>query len=184
MSMYGYFDVFPEKSRTELRTAAFQNHDQDDPLRGGTFLFTEYFCTDLKCDCQRVLVKVLRTSSQDSRPEEVATISYTWHPDGDETFKQLNLDMPNPFLDPFHRQVSYASHLLDFWSKMVERDKAYAARIRRHYDEIRAKIGRTTERREHVSWTKQEAHTGPGRPLTRRTRKARKRRSVRGRKRK
>jgi len=56
--MLGYFDVFPDKSRTELRTATFQDGTADDPLPNGTFIFTEYFCTDLKCDCQRVLVKV------------------------------------------------------------------------------------------------------------------------------
>ena len=53
--------------------------------------------------------------------------------------------MPNPFLDPLHRQAPYASELLDFWIAMIKHDKAYASRLERHYDEIRAEIGRAEE---------------------------------------
>ncbi len=84
MAMQGYFDIFPEKTRTELRTATFENGNADDPLPGGTFLFTEYFCTDPNCDCQRVLVKVFLARSEDAPPDEVATISYTWNPNCDD----------------------------------------------------------------------------------------------------
>ena len=145
MAMQAYFDVFPEKRTTELRTAIFANDNADDPLPAGTFIFTEYFCTDLRCDCQRVLVKVFHARSEDALPDEVATISYSWNPSTDETWDRINLDMPNPFLDPFHRRAPYASELLDFWRAMIQRDIAYASRLERHYDEIRAEIGRTEE---------------------------------------
>jgi len=183
MALYGYFDVFPEKRRTELRTASFENGNADDPLCDGTFLFTEYFCTDLKCDCQRVLVKVLHVRSEDARPDEVATISYSWNPNSDGIWKAVNSDMPNPFLDPFHRQVTYASELLDFWNTMIERDKAYASRIQRHYEEIRAEIGWSEEEWDPRHSTSHEAPKSPVRPLTKRERKARKRRLARARKR-
>ena len=56
MAMLGYFDIFPERMRTELRTAAFENGNADDPLPGGTFIFTEYFCADITlakvCHCE------------------------------------------------------------------------------------------------------------------------------------
>jgi hypothetical protein len=77
MAMQGYFDVFPEKRTTELRTATFANRNADDPLPDGMFIFTEYFCTDLRCDCQRVLVKVFHARSEDAPADEVATMSYT-----------------------------------------------------------------------------------------------------------
>jgi len=183
MAMQGYFDIFPEKWSTEVRTATFENGDADDSLPGGTFIFTEYFCTDPKCDCQRVLVKVFHARSEDAHPDEVATISYTWNPSSDGIWETVKSDMPNPFLDPLHRQVSYASELLDFWSTMIERDKAYASRIQRHYDEIRAEIGRTEEEGDQRHSTNHAAHKSSDRPLTKRDRKARKRRLARARKR-
>ncbi|MHB8969408.1 MAG: hypothetical protein ACYC3X_20050 [Pirellulaceae bacterium] len=140
--MLGYFDFFPEKTRTELRTAIFLDEDhgegQDDSIPMGTYIFTEYFCTDPRCDCQRVLVKVLRAESESSRPEDVATISYTWNKDPNGIWSMLTVGMPNPFLDPFHTKTNYADELLDFWHDMVERDTAYADRIERHYHELRS----------------------------------------------
>ena len=183
MAMLGYFDIFPERMRTELRTAAFENGNADDPLSDGTFIFTEYFCTDPKCDCQRVLVKAFRAESEDARAEEVATISYSWNPNNDGLWTIMNSDVPNPFLDPFHRQAPYASELLDFWTTMIERDKVYASRIQRHYDEIRAEIGQTAERRDRRHSTKHKSRGSSGRPLTKRNRKLHKQRLARARKR-
>lgn len=185
MEMLGYFDVFPDKTRTELRTVAFGNDSNvHDVLVGGTFIFTEYFCTDPECDCQRVLVKVFRAASEHARPEEVATISYSWNPDSDEIWSVVNSKVPNPSLDPFHRQASYASELLEFWTAMIERDESYASRLQRHYDEIRAEIGEPAE-----SWGRPHSNSvgvgvSSGRPRTKRERKARKQRKARARKRK
>ena len=184
MAMQGYFDVFPEKRTTELRTATFANGNTDDPLPDGTFLFTEYFCTDLRCNCQRVLVKIFRARSEDAPPDEVATISYSWNLSTDRAWDRLNSDMPNPFLDPLHRQARCASKLLDFWSTMIKRDKAYASRLERHYDEIRAEIGRTEPKWDGSHLSSHDAQQSSFRPLTKRERAARKRRLARARKRK
>ena len=184
MTMLGYFDVFPDKMLTEVRTASFPDAAADDPLHGATFIFTEYFCTDLKCDCQRVLVRVLRAESEDARPEEVASINYSWKPKGDGLWAKLNLGLPNPFLDPLHRQVSYATELLDFWRSMIGYDKAYASRIRRHYDEIRAEIGQTAEHRGQRPSTGRAARKSSGRLLSKRSRKLRRQRLARARQRK
>ena len=78
MSVYGYYDVFPDRLRTDLRIAIIDDTEPADPLSGGTFWFTEYYCTNPSCNCQRVIVKVLRLDSDDAPPEEVATISYSW----------------------------------------------------------------------------------------------------------
>ena len=138
--MHSYFGFFPAKTKTELRTVTLSGEEESEsqiPL--GTYLFGEFFCTDLKCDCQRVLVKVHRMTSPDARPEEVATISYTWNKKGaDHTWAAVNHGMPNPFLDPFHRRTSYAGEMLDFWSDMIHRDPLYLERIKRHYYELRA----------------------------------------------
>ena len=184
MGMHGYFHVFPEKAKTELRTATFVDANGDDLPPDGQYIFDEYFCTDLNCNCQRVLVKVFRVRSEDSPPSEVATISYSWNPNSDETWTSVNSGVANPFLDPFHRQASYAAELLDFWRMMVTRDRAYAARLERHYDEIRAEIGRSGDDWEGSRSPGSDAAKTPFRPLTKRERKARDRRLARARKRK
>ena len=43
--MYGYFDAFPRKLETELRTVRIEGDaKENDPLCGATFLFFEYYC--------------------------------------------------------------------------------------------------------------------------------------------
>ncbi|MCA9122967.1 MAG: hypothetical protein H6822_06940 [Planctomycetaceae bacterium] len=139
--MLGYFDYFPDKAETELRTARFVDDNDGNPIPNGTYLFTEYYCTEPKCNCQRLLVKVLRIASEGDRPSEVATISYTWNEQSvgtNATWSFVSRDLRNPFLDPLHRQARYAAALLEFWHDMVQRDAAYANRLKRHYRELRA----------------------------------------------
>lgn len=142
MSVIGYFEAFPQKRQTELRTVTLPEGGKKIPA--GAFLFLEYFCTDLTCNCERVIIKVLHARSEsDQHPREVATISYTWSPGADETWRKTNAEFSNPFLDPFHRQASYAQELLEFWSDMVESDKVYAQRLKTHYLELREKRGKS-----------------------------------------
>jgi len=142
MSVIAYFEAFPQKTPTELRNVTFPEGCGSIPA--GVFLFMEYFCTDLSCNCERVIIKVLHLRSKsDQRPREVATISYTWSPGADETWRKTNPEFSNPFLDPFHRQASCAQELLEFWSDMVERDNVYAQRLKTHYRELREKRGKS-----------------------------------------
>lgn len=179
--MLGYFDIFPDKAKTELRTVTLlpASEGESAPLLDGTFLFTEYFCTDLNCDCQRVLVKVLRVESVDDRPEEVATINYSWNPNGDEMMAFIDPDAPNPFLDPLHQQTPCADELLELWDTMMKRDRAYASRIQRHYDELRAEVGEEVSVASEM-WGQLSAsdvmQESPTRPLTKQNRKDRQKR--------
>ncbi len=142
MSVIGYFEAFPQKNQTELRTATFPEGGENIPA--GVFLFMEYFCTDLSCNCERVIIKVLHPrSTSDQRPREVATISYTWGLGADDSWRKTNAEFSNPFLDPFHDQASFAQELLEFWSDMVERDNVYAQRLKTHYRELREKRGKS-----------------------------------------
>ena len=142
--MLGYFDVFPEKCDTELRTTYFPDGD-DLALPAGTYVFTEYYCSDLSCDCQRLLVKVFHVSKPESVPEEVATISYTWNEVPDESWKDIIGEVTNPFLDPFHRQAGFANELMDFWYDMVCHDHRYAERLKKHYAELRRIHGQSAQ---------------------------------------
>jgi hypothetical protein len=174
--MHGYFDYFPAKTGTELRTVTFVNMTPKDAIPNGRFVFTEYFCTDLDCDCQRVLIKVFRADSGDVEPEEVATISYTWN-ERDDWLPGME-GMSNPFLDPFHRQVDYAEDLLDYWFGMLENDSPYSARLERHYHELRAAHSQSSHPQEKI-WTPAKKSSDrspmPTPTLTNRERRTRKR---------
>ncbi len=156
--MLGYFDVFPERCETELRTAYFPDGD-DQTFPAGMYVFTEYYCSDLSCDCQRLLVKVLHNPSPESVPEEVATISYTWNESPDESWEFVISDVSNPFLDPFHRQAGYANELMDFWYHMVRHDHRYAERLKKHYAELRRFHGQSSEPvvHEEIPWPSVDA---------------------------
>lgn len=177
--MIGYFDVFPEKAQTELRTATITGGRRcHDDIPDGQYLFTEYYCPDLTCDCQRLLVKVLRVTSADTRPEDVATISYTWNEQADSIWSKLTADMPNPFLDPLNRQAKYAEALLDFWREMTACDPVYVERLKRHYHELRGAVGHATRNSQHAFDDQPNAARRPRvmPTLTKRERRARQRR--------
>lgn len=140
MSVIGYFEAFPHKLQTDLRQATFPEGIGEIPA--GAFLFMEYYCRDLTCNCQRVIIKVLHPkSTMDQSPCEVATFSYTWSDHLDEVWQQTNAELPNPFLDPCHHQEPYAPELLEFWTDMVARDKVYVERLKKHYRELREQLG-------------------------------------------
>ncbi len=163
--MLGYFEYFKEKISTELRTTTFLNGDNSpDSIPDGKFVFTEYFCTDPACNCERVLVKVLCYKSDDARPEDVATFGYTWNESNDELWTPLATEVPNPYLDPLHPQVRYANALLSFWSDMVKHDQNYSNRLQRHYRELRAARPLPYNESDY-SPVKRSSNTGP-QPLT------------------
>lgn len=138
--MYGYYDLFPDKIETELRTAYFPD-EPDLPFPAGMYAFFEYYCTDLSCHCQRLIVKVRYMVEPGAPPDEVATISYTWNESAASLSKGILPEPSNPFLDPFHRQAAYADELMDFWYDMLCRDDNYADRLKRHYAELRREYG-------------------------------------------
>jgi len=147
--MIPYFEKFPEKRLTELRTTRFLQGNENASIPCGTYVFTEYYCGDLACNCQRVLIKIFRVGDPEyfpeqvdtDPPEEIATISFSWSEDPDESWEDILDDVDNPFLDPFHFQDRCAEALMDFWYKMYQNDSDYAERLVRHYRELRHHCG-------------------------------------------
>jgi hypothetical protein len=84
-----------------------------------------------------VLIKAFYTTRPDVMATEVATINYGWHEAPDDLWRAATADMPNPFLDPLHRQAAYAAELMEFWHSMVCKDARYAERLKNHYEELR-----------------------------------------------
>ena len=69
-----------------------------------------------------------------------------------------------PFLDPFHRQASYAPELLEFWSDMVENDKGYAQRLKTDYRELREKRGKSARQAARLTCLESGSVSGASRP--------------------
>jgi len=145
-AMESYFNHFPDKAIDELYTCILFRRD---PIPDSGYVFFEFFCTNLDCDCDRVLIKVIQIDPNSTQKREVATFGYTWKTVPDELSKAIGLSdeihnkLPNPYLDPLHQQSAFAQDLMDVWAQMLQNDEAYAYRIIRHYGELRASHGRS-----------------------------------------
>ena len=53
-----------------------------------------------------------------------------------------NGSMPGPFLDPINPQAPYAEELLHLVATLVLTDSKYVARLERHYNMMKDKLGR------------------------------------------
>ena len=129
MAVTSFEFCYPDLARQETRSATMR----DDPhLPDGDYGFVEFYCDDPACDCQRVIIEVISR-----RTEKVeATISYGWgtlrHYEKWTGDRATAKQMVGLSLDPLHPQSRYAPALLKLFEWVLQ-DKAYDARIKRHY---------------------------------------------------
>jgi hypothetical protein len=128
MSMMAFHLLFPEEAKQETRTVTPVNRGN---LPGHTFLFTEFYCVDPKCDCRRVMFDVLDATTR----KRVAMINHGFEPP-----KPPFEDEGQTFLDPTHPQSEMADALLDIFEDMIAKDAAYRERLRRHYQMWKAVV--------------------------------------------
>jgi hypothetical protein len=120
------FDLLPEVAAAETRSMRTSTSG-DTAIPPDDYGFLEFYCTDRKCDCQRVLITVLARSTT----RIVATISHSFDPP-----KPGGLVDKQTFLDPLGKQSAFADDMLDIFRNVVL-DEAYAARLRRHYQMVK-----------------------------------------------
>lgn len=170
--MLPYYDHFPEKRKTEIRTLTIPEAP-DLPLPAGMYVFDEYYCVDLGCDCQRVVIKVIHAATPRSVPREVATISYSWRKSPDKALGFITRSLGNPFLDPLHKHKPFAKELMELWHDMVREDRSYAARLPNHYAELRRLYGESSDPPEKTNRsrgrTRSQVPAEPQTPETRQT---------------
>ena len=82
--MISYFSQFLEKVATELPTVTFPNQD-DVPT--GTILFNEYFCPDLNCNRERVLIGCEQVLEGSTVGTPYSMISYSWNAKPDASWR-------------------------------------------------------------------------------------------------
>jgi hypothetical protein len=133
-----FFGEFPELIHTEFRCIdILASHLHIIPE--DKYYFEEYFCVRKECDCRNVKIKVINADG-----EVFATISYGWEPSS--YYKNWGMDakmakqMSTPMLCAIGKQSEIANYFLIQFIKMIDSDKEYKERIKRHYFMFRMKI--------------------------------------------
>jgi hypothetical protein len=116
---------FPELARKEIRTAHILGENPAG-LPVGEYGMMEAYCTDPNCDCRRVMLNVFHNTMG-----LVAVIGFGF--DADDS-------MGAPMLDPLNPQSVYAEGVLDLVCNVVLQDRAYVARLERHYRMVKEKV--------------------------------------------
>lgn len=138
-----FYAHFPELAKVETRTFTVPN--EGDILPRGEYGLLEWYCTDKKCDCRRVMIQVVKTLDFQN-PERVAVLSFGWEPKA--FYLNWSPSMPDeelawfkgPAIDPFQPQSQYAEESLKLLKAALE-DQAYRKRLIRHYALFKQKIG-------------------------------------------
>jgi hypothetical protein len=138
-----FYSEFPKIAERETRALTILQ--TTDGLPAGEYGFIDFFCADKKCDCRRVMVKVMVNDSSLKDPY-LAVISFGWEPKAfyRKWSKSLSDEDLNwfrgPALDPYQPQTKYAPMLLEYFKEMLN-DKPYRQRIIRHYAQFKQKTG-------------------------------------------
>jgi hypothetical protein len=160
-----YVQIVGEHGFKETRSALVRNHAR---LPDGNYGFLELYCGDPTCDCRRVLIQVLR---EDSADRVWATINY-----GFATLEYYGVWVGDPSvavhlaelsLEPTGCQSPFAPALLELFRNLLDAPE-YAARLERHYDEVKRLTSRVSDKRRDDSLWQSKSKA---------TRKSRRRRS-------
>lgn len=133
-----YSNTFPKFYDGEFRTIKIFN----DPIfpHLSEIGFTPMFCGDKKCDCRRVLIKVLMLPHDTGDLLEIGTISYGWERMafyknwGPFLSKPMLTEFKGPALDTMQkRHPKYAKPALEKFIELIKSDTEYAKRFIRQY---------------------------------------------------
>ncbi len=144
--MISFHSVFPELARREVRCVHVRPAQGGAPasaLPADEYVYVEYYCEDLNCDCRRVFLQVI----SGREPDRVfASIGYGWEK---ESFYRRKMPWEPDFargtirgeLDPLNEQSEFAEDLLDLFQHVVL-DEPYRLRLKRHYRMFREELAR------------------------------------------
>jgi hypothetical protein len=113
--------VFPDLARREC----FVIEVCDARSRpAGIVVFREFYCNEPGCDCRRVVLHAAITG----KPGVVAGIGYGFEP----ALPPFD-DEPQSMLDPLNPQSELSDHVLNVFTKVVEREPSVRERFVEHY---------------------------------------------------
>ncbi|HNV00342.1 MAG TPA: hypothetical protein PKK20_10420 [Verrucomicrobiota bacterium] len=138
--MTSFHSLFPELAMREVRCLHF---GPGSALPAGEYIYLEFYCEDLACDCRRMFLQVISPTE----PGRVfASINYGWEK---ESFyrKRMPYDpeaatgLVKGELDPINEQSEFAELLLKGFQEFVL-DEVYRLRVRRHHRLFREELAR------------------------------------------
>ena len=144
--MTPFHSLLPEVAQREVRCVHLGATTETTPepaLPADEYLYMEFYCDDLDCDCRRVFLQVIAKG----QPGKVfASIGYGWEK---ESFyrKRMQGDPDEARgtvrgeLDPLNEQSEFAEVFLDLFRRVVL-DEPYRLRLRRHYQLFREELAR------------------------------------------
>ena len=135
MAMVPFIQIAGPRAAQETRSITIP---QGSDLPAGSYGFIEFYCTDPKCDCRRVIFQVWR---EDSPGKIWATITYGW--DTPAYYARWShrgmgphaAEMASATLEPISPQSPLAPALLQLARDLLLQDPAYVERLKRHYAE-------------------------------------------------
>ena len=138
--MLSLYAVLPDVAQREIRSITML--EEVDGCPAGSYHFTEFYCEDLNCDCNNVIIKVLQTRPFDARDpgKEVATFNYHMCESKTSYWNSMADGLDNPFLDPLHRQAPYADAVMEMWLTYCQSDPDYLDRLERHHMAFRREL--------------------------------------------
>lgn len=125
------YEILPELARSETRSATVRNSPI---LPDGEYILIEAYCNDPTCDCRRVMFNVCTAGSN----KLLAVVAYGWESKSfyarwfGKNDPVIIQRMQGPILNPGSPQSKLAPALLQLVSEVLQ-DKAYVARLQRHY---------------------------------------------------
>jgi hypothetical protein len=144
--MIPFHSVFPELAQSEVRCLHIgpaPDGAPDSDLPADEYLYTEYYCDDLMCDCRRVFLQVI---SRGQPGKVFASIGYGW--EKESFYRRIMPWAPDEArgtirgeLDPLNEQSEFADAFLELFQQKVL-DKPYRLRLRRHYRMFRDELAR------------------------------------------
>ena len=138
MAMRAFFQQCPETAQTETIVLRFSDNEH---VPDGDYDFVEFYCDDLDCNCQRVVILVIPS---DLSQEPLAAINYGW--ESKEFYREWSHDddpdileyHSGAHLDPLHSQSEYAEYLLSLFQEKIDNDPAFVSVLRSHYAQFRS----------------------------------------------
>jgi hypothetical protein len=122
--MFPFGAIFREVAARETRVLTTLN---DPRLGSESYALVEVYCIEPDCDCRRLLINVVR--DRDRKP--LATVNWAFDPGAPGR---------GPFLDPLNPQSDLSPALLDLVGRHLASDRAYVARLERHYRMVKEAV--------------------------------------------
>jgi hypothetical protein len=141
--MIAFFSKCLETAVRETRNVTLLEDRNGVPA--GTYVFHEYYCDDLRCDCRRVIVVVSRAEDEEMS-EPLATISYGWEMpafyrkwsgEDDPVYHRM---LASVTLEPLTQMSVVAEGLRHLFEEVLENDPQFKRRFHRHYLEFRSAV--------------------------------------------